>query len=73
MLHYYFHLRLEQVLAVLVVPHRLEFLHHWRALPYPAAEVPRCGVLRNVGEVHHRQFVLLVSLEPEGLLRLFSL
>ena len=73
MLYYNLHLRLEQVLAVLVVPHSLKLLHHGRALPYPAAEVPRGCVLRHVGEIHHRQFVLLIGLEPECLLRLFCL
>lgn len=73
MLYNHLHLRLEQILAVLVVPHCLEFLLHGRALPYPAAEVARGGVLRDVGEIHHRQFVLLVGAQTECLIRLLCL
>ena len=73
MLYYHLHLRLEQVLAVLVVAYGAEFLLHGWALPYPAPEVPRGCVLRHVGEIHHRQFVLLIGSEPECLLRLFCL
>lgn len=67
MLHYNLHFRFQQILSVLVVPCRLQLLHHHRTSCQPPPETSGGRFLCGIREIHHCQFTFLVQSRLEYL------
>ena len=67
MLHYNLHFRFQQILSVLVVPCRLQLLHHHRTSCQPPPETSGGRFLCGIREIHHCQFTFLVQARLEYL------